>query len=71
MSFCMKCGDTKSHCECHVQPGVTSDVRQCQLCGCKTWHTNGVCEWADGHKPKPFNPVAQEQLRRFGGSRLD
>jgi hypothetical protein len=29
---------------------MNEDVRYCPFCKCKTWHVNGVCEWADGHK---------------------
>lgn len=25
-------------------------VQFCDICRCKTWHVDGVCEWADGHE---------------------
>jgi hypothetical protein len=25
-------------------------VQYCQICRCKTWFVDGVCEWADGHE---------------------
>lgn len=37
---------TGDKCTC-TQPG---NVAHCPKCGTKTWHIDGVCEWADGHK---------------------
>jgi hypothetical protein len=25
-------------------------VEHCFLCGCKTWHVDGICEWSDMHQ---------------------
>jgi hypothetical protein len=31
-------------------------VAYCSFCRTKTWHFDGVCEWADGHKIPPVEP---------------
>jgi hypothetical protein len=28
---------------------ANEDIKYCPICRCKTWHTGGVCERADGH----------------------
>jgi hypothetical protein len=40
-------------------------VQHCPVCGARTWHVDGVCEWADGHQMRGENAMIDLGVMRL------